>query len=125
MNADLERTIFTARLERKLCLSQSAQCYHLELVLEGIADFPFTAGQFISAVATDSDGKEQTRAYSIASANTGSRPGTSLDLCLNRTQAGFFSNYLIDLPVDSIITFHGPYGYFVLKQPITDSILIS
>ncbi len=122
MSAAPERTNFTARLERKECLSESAQCYHLELALEGVADFPFTAGQFISAVATDHEGKEQTRAYSIASAH---RQGNRLDLCLNRTEGGFFSNYLLDLPEGSTITFHGPYGYFVLKQPLTDSILIS
>ena len=122
MSAAPERTNFTARLEHKECLSESAQCYHLELALEGVANFPFTAGQFISAVATDPEGKEQTRAYSIASAN---KPGNTLDLCLNRTEGGFFSNYLLDLPIGSTIAFHGPYGYFVLKQPLTDSILIS
>lgn len=130
MSAVLERTDFTARLERKECLSESAQCYHLELALDGIADFPFTAGQFISTVATDPRGKEQTRAYSIASANSSARPGNTrsaemLDLCLNRIEGGFFSNYLVDMPIGSTIAFHGPYGYFVLKQPLTDSILIS
>lgn len=125
-----ERTLYTARLERKECLSESAQCFHLELALDGVADFSFTAGQFISTVATDHEGKEQTRAYSIASANTGARAGnirsgTILDLCLNRIEGGFFSNYLVDLPLGSTVTFHGPYGYFVLKEPLTDSILIS
>jgi ferredoxin-NADP reductase len=129
MSATLERTLYTARLERKVCLSESAQCYHLEFAVtldEGEAsNFPFTAGQFVSMVATDASGKEQTRAYSIASANNGNRSGKILDLCVNRTDGGFFSNYLVELPVGSTVPMHGPYGYFVLKQPVTDSILIS
>jgi ferredoxin-NADP reductase len=125
MSANLERTLYTARLERKECISESAQCYHFELVVDNVADFPFTAGQFVSLVATDSGSKEQTRAYSIASANNGNRPGNILDLCANRTEGGFFSNYLADLALGSTVDLHGPYGYFVLKQPITDSILIS
>jgi hypothetical protein len=129
MSTALERTLYTARLERKVCLSESAQCYHLEFVVtsdEGNAsDFPFTAGQFVSMVTTDPSGKEQTRAYSIASANNGNRSGDILDLCVNRTNGGFFSNYLVDLPVGSTVAMHGPYGYFILKQPVTDSILIS
>lgn len=130
----MERTLYTARLERKECLSESAQCYHFEFVVsldgEEVADFPFDAGQFVSLVATDPGGKEQTRAYSITSAHNSSRPsdihaGNRIDLCVNRTEDGFFSNYLADLPFGSTIDMHGPYGYFVLKQPITDSILIS
>jgi ferredoxin-NADP reductase len=129
MSATLERTLYTARLERKECLSEPAQCFHLEFAVSSddgeASDFPFTAGQFVSMIATDISGKEQTRAYSIASANNANRSGKILDLCVNRTDGGFFSNYLVDLPVGSTVAMHGPYGYFVLKQPITDSILIS
>ena len=46
----------------------AAQTYHLELALDESESFSFLPGQFVSAVADDSDGKEQTRAYSIASA---------------------------------------------------------
>jgi ferredoxin-NADP reductase len=134
MSAALERTLYTARLERKECISESAQCYHFEFAVSSdgnnVPDFPFTAGQFVSLVANDPSGKEQTRAYSIASANNSNRPsnirsGNILDLCANRTGGGFFSNYLADLAPGSTVAMHGPYGYFVLKQPITDSILIS
>ncbi|WP_231737898.1 ferredoxin--NADP reductase [Terracidiphilus gabretensis] len=130
MSTDLERTLYTARLERKECISESAQCYHFEFVVDNVVDFPFTAGQFVSLVATDPSGKEQTRAYSIASAHNSGRSGNVrsgniLDLCANRTEGGFFSNFLADIPIGSIIDMHGPYGYFVLKQPVTDSILIS
>ena len=57
--------------------------------------FPFISGQFVSAVAADPNGKQQTRAYSIASAANGNH----FDLCVNRVAEGFFSNHLADLPI--------------------------
>ena len=75
-------------------LSDSAQCFHFEFVIDELESFRFTPGQFVSAVAEDPNGKEQTRAYSIASAANGNR----FDLCLNRVEGGFFSNRLADLP---------------------------
>jgi ferredoxin-NADP reductase len=120
----LERELYTARLEKKVCISESSQCYHLEFVLDELESFPFAAGQFVSFVATDSSGKLQTRAYSIASAASGNR----FDVCVNRVEGGFFSNYLADLPdlaVGDTIQIHGPYGYFTLKEPVTDSILVA
>jgi ferredoxin-NADP reductase len=120
----LARELLTARLERKDCISESSQCYHFEFVLDALDSFPFTAGQFISAVAEDATGKQQTRAYSIASAAKENR----FDLCVNRVEGGFFSNHLADLtdlqPGGSIQV-HGPHGHFVLNQPVTDSILIA
>jgi ferredoxin-NADP reductase len=117
----LARELFPARLEKKICISESAQCYHLEFVLDGMPGFPFAAGQFISAVAPDATGKQQTRAYSIASAARENR----FDLCVNRVEGGFFSNYLADLPVGGAIQVHGPHGHFILKEPVTDAILIA
>ncbi len=119
-----EREFVTARLEKKLCLSVSAQTYHLEFVLPEIESFSFCPGQFISAVAFDSAGKEQTRAYSIASAPNANK----FDLCLNRVEGGFFSNLLADLPdlpIDGAITIYGPNGFFTLREPVTDSILVA
>ena len=55
--------------------------------------FPFISGQFISAVAPDPNGKQQTRAYSIASAANANH----FELCVNRVPQGFFSNHLADL----------------------------
>lgn len=96
----------------------------MDFVLEELESFPFLSGQFISAIASDPNGKQQTRAYSIASAANSNR----FELCVNRVSEGFFSNHLVDLsdlPPGGAIQVHGPYGHFVLKQPITDSILIS
>ncbi len=116
--------LYTARLERRICISESAQCYHLEFVVEELESFPYAVGQFISSVATDSRGKEQTRAYSIASAPCGNR----FDLCVNRVEGGFFSNYLADLTdlnPGETIEFYGPHGHFLLRQPMTDSLFVS
>jgi ferredoxin-NADP reductase len=120
----LVRELFTARLARKECISEVAQCYHFEFVIDQMENFPYAPGQFVSAVATDPNGKQQTRAYSIASAPKDNR----FDLCVNRVEEGFFSNHLADLPdlpVGSTIQIHGPHGHFVLQEPITDSILIA
>jgi ferredoxin-NADP reductase len=117
----LPRELYTARVARKECLSEAAQCYHFELVLEGLEEFSYAPGQFISAVAEDENGKLQTRAYSIASAARGNR----FDLCVNRVESGFFSNHLPDLPVGGCLQVHGPHGQFVLRQPIADSIFVA
>ena len=120
----LVRELYTARLAHKECISEVAQCYHFEFVIDSMDSFPYAPGQFVSAVATDAKGKQQTRAYSIASAPRGNR----FDLCVNRVEEGFFSNHLADLPdlpVGATIQIHGPHGHFVLQEPITDSILIA
>jgi ferredoxin-NADP reductase len=120
----LDRELYTARLAGKTCISEVAQCYYFLFVLDGVDTFPYTSGQFISAVAHDQNDKQQTRAYSIASAPSGNR----FELCVNRVESGFFSNHLADLPdlpVGATIQIHGPHGHFVLHEPITDSILVA
>jgi ferredoxin-NADP reductase len=120
----LEREFYSARLTRKQCISEKAQTYHLEFVLDEMDSFSFLPGQFISAVADDPAGKEQTRAYSIASAPDTNR----FDLCLNRVEGGFFSNLLADLPdlpVGGRLQVYGPNGFFTLREPFADSILVA
>lgn len=120
----MERKLYTARLERKTCISESAQCFHFEFVVDELENFNFVAGQFISTVAMDARGKLQTRAYSIASAPRANR----FDLCVNRVEGGFFSNHLADLtdlPPGGTVQFHGPHGHFILHSPVTDSLFIS
>ncbi len=120
----MARELYTARLLRKDCISEVAQCYHFLFEVEGRESFPYQPGQFISAVAMDGNGKQQTRAYSIASAASANH----FELCVNRVENGFFSNHLADLPdlpVGATIQFHGPHGHFVLQEPITDSILVA
>ena len=117
----MARQLYTAHLDEKLLLSEPAQCYHLEFSVPELDSFDFTAGQFVSFVAEDSNGKQQTRAYSIASASAANR----FDLCVNRVEGGFFSNLLCDLEPGNRLQFHGPHGLFTLRQPLTDCIFIA
>jgi len=117
----LERQLYTARLSRKLLLSARAACFHLEFTVDELETFPFEPGQFVSFVALDPAGKQQTRAYSLASAPRANQ----FDVCMNRVDDGFFSNLLCDLEVGQTIQFHGPHGLFLLRKPLTDSILIA
>jgi ferredoxin-NADP reductase len=120
----LARELYTARLKRKECISEAAQCFHFEFVIDELEIFQFVPGQFISAVEEDPQGREQIRAYSMASAAR----GNGFDLCVNRVQGGFFSNRLADLPdlpVGGTIRVYGPNGFFTLRDPMTDSIFIA
>ena len=120
----MEREFHTARLVHKVCISESAQTYHFEFLLEDVENFSFIPGQFISAVAEDRSGKEQIRAYSLASAPDKNK----FDLCLNRVEGGFFSNRLADLPdvpIGGIVRVYGPNGFFTLHEPPTHSLLVA
>jgi ferredoxin-NADP reductase len=63
--------LYTAYLDQKLLLSEPAQCFHLDFSVRELEKFDFIPGQFVVTVATEPDGKQQTRAYSIASAPRG------------------------------------------------------
>ena len=110
--------LFTAKLRESRALSDGTR--HLEFEVEEMPRFDFTAGQFVSMRA-EREGREITRAYSIASAP---KHSNMFDVCLNRVQFGFFSNYLCDMEHGARVKFHGPHGYFVLKQPVRNSIFI-
>src|SRR5690349_10471513 len=114
------RALLNARLQRSLLLSDRTK--HLEFEVEGADRFDFIAGQFVSMTATKPDGKAITRAYSIASAP---QSNARFDVCLNRVDGGFFSNYLCDLEEGAVVTFHGPHGHFILRNPVRDSIFIA
>jgi ferredoxin-NADP reductase len=117
----LGRQLYTARLQRRLLLSERAACFHLEFTVDELEKFDFEPGQFVSFVAHDDAGKQQTRAYSIASAPRANQ----FDVCVNRVEGGFFSNLLCDLEVGQTLGFHGPHGLFLLRAPLTDSIFIA
>src|SRR4051812_47032181 len=114
-----ERKLFTARLLQCRDLSDSTK--HFAWEVEESHNFDFQAGQFVSMLAQH-DGREITRAYSIASAPRGDN---TFDLCLNRVPNGFFSNWLSDLRAGAEVRFHGPHGYFTLKHPVRDSLFVA
>jgi ferredoxin-NADP reductase len=118
----MARQLYTARLVREEMLSARAQCKHLQFAAEGMDRFDFKAGQFVSMVAPNEEGKQITRAYSIASGPNG---GPHFDLCLNRVEGGFFSNHLCDMKEGDTVQFHGPHGLFVLRNPLRDCVMIA
>lgn len=113
----VERQIHTAQLTRAIQLSQ--QTRHLEFRVKDMSAFSFLPGQFLSLVA-NKEGREITRAYSLASAPG----GLQFDLCLNRVENGFFSNLLCDMQEGEAVSFHGPHGLFTLRNPLKDAIFI-
>ena len=115
-----ERQVLTARLTGSVSLSEATK--HLEFEVEGVEQFNFVPGPFVSVKQRKPDGKEHTRAYSIASTSHGDN---RFDLCLNRVDEGFLSNWLCDLEVGTTLEFHGPHGLFTLREPRRDSVFIA
>jgi ferredoxin-NADP reductase len=111
---------YSARLTRSLPLSDFTR--HLEFEMASTSRFGFVAGQWLSLKANKPDGEEITRAYSIASAPDDSN---RFALCLNRVQDGFMSNFLCDMKEGSEIACQGPFGNFILRPPMRDTVLIA
>jgi ferredoxin-NADP reductase len=109
-----------ARLVRSVSLSELTK--HLEFEMLGMRRFGFVAGQWLSFQQTKPDGEELTRAYSISSP-----PGDDprFALCLNRVQDGFMSNFLCDMKEGDEIRCQGPFGDFILRPPLRDTIFIA
>src|SRR5271166_742256 len=112
--------ILDARVLRSVPLSEFTK--HIELEVNGVTRFGFVPGQWLSVKATTPDGEEMTRAYSIASPPSGN---SHVALCLNRVQDGFMSNYLCNLSEGQEITFQGPFGDFILRPPLRDTVFIA
>lgn len=80
----------------------------------------FVPGQFLSVTATIGE-DEITRAYSIVS----TPGGNGFALCANLVQEGRLSPWLFSLPPGAEIDFKGPYGAFILRRPVSDSIFVA
>jgi ferredoxin-NADP reductase len=109
-----------ARLTRSIPLSPLTK--HLEFEVQGVARFGFVPGQWLSVKAITPQDEEITRAYSIVSAPS---EGKEFAFCLNRVEDGFMSNYLCDLEQGAEISFQGPFGDFILRPPLRDTLLIA
>jgi ferredoxin-NADP reductase len=111
---------FAMRLARSISLSD--QTKHLEFEVTTVPRFGFVAGQWLSFKTHKPDGEEITRAYSIASS-----PGENnqLALCLNRVQDGFMSNFLCDMQEGQEISCQGPFGDFILRPPLRDTLFVA
>jgi ferredoxin-NADP reductase len=115
----------TARLVRSLSLSDYTK--HLEFEMVGVPRFGFVAGQWLSLKHTKPDGEELTRAYSIASSppENAQSDKSRFALCLNRVQDGYMSNFLCDMQEGDTIECQGPFGDFILRPPMRDTIFIA
>lgn len=111
---------FEARVVRSMELSEFTK--HLELEVNGVRHFGFVPGQWLSVKASTPEGEEMTRAYSIASPPDGNG---HFAFCLNRVEEGFMSNYLCGLEEGAEIKFQGPFGNFILRPPLRDSVFIA
>ena len=94
---------------------------HFGFEAMGVDRLEFVPGQFTSFTEMIG-GKEITRAYSLASAPSGSN---RFELCLNRVEAGHLSPRLFDMQPGDRIQMLQPLGMFVLRQPPRNSILIA
>jgi len=111
---------FTTQLLRTQALS--ALTCHLEFEIKGVPRFGFVAGQWLSFKTNKPDGEEITRAYSIASPPS---EDNCFALCLNRVQDGFMSNFLCDMKEGAEIRCQGPFGDFILRPPLRDTVFIA
>jgi ferredoxin-NADP reductase len=111
---------FTARLTHSVALSELTK--HLEFEMKNVPRFGFVAGQWLSFKTNKPDGEEIVRAYSIASPPDSDN---KFDLCLNRVQDGFMSNFLCDMKEGDEIACQGPFGDFILRPPMRDTIFIA
>jgi ferredoxin-NADP reductase len=80
----------------------------------------FVPGQFLSVTATVGE-DEITRAYSIVSPPGGNR----FALCANLVLEGHLSPFLFALKLGDEIGFKGPYGAFILRRPVSDSLFVA
>ena len=91
---------------------------HFVLEIEGSGRFDFTPGQFVSLHGSF-DGKQITRAYSLAAPPSGNR----IELCLNRVEGGRFSPHLFALAPGDSVELTGPTGYFVSRPTVRTTVL--
>jgi len=109
-----------ASLTRSAALSEFTK--HLEFEVKGVPRLGFVPGQWLSLTASKPDGEEITRAYSLASPPS---DNGRFAFCLNRVQDGFMSNHLCDMMDGEEITFQGPFGSFILRPPLRDTVFIA
>ena len=93
---------------------------HFVFQVEDAPSFAYVPGQFVSFTA-EINGSPITRAYSMASPPS----GRHFELCLNRVAEGKLSPYLFDLKPGDEIQMTGPWGGFIFRQPVEDSILVA
>ncbi len=96
------------------------QVKHFVFEVPELERLDFAPGQFVSLTA-ELAGKRITRAYSIASPPSGNR----FDLCLNRVADGIFSPFLFLLAPGDRVEMQEPLGFFTLRNPDQDMLMMA
>jgi len=107
-----------ARLLSSLALAPDVR--HFEFEITNRDEFHFTPGQFVS-ISEVVEGREVTRAYSIASPPDGKR----FALCLNRVSEGLVSPRLFALAPGDHVEVREPLGYFTLRHPERPAVFVA
>jgi CDP-4-dehydro-6-deoxyglucose reductase len=94
---------------------------HFVFEVPEVAVLSFQPGQFASLTATV-NGKEITRAYSLAAAPRGDN---QFEICLNLVEDGIFSPYLFSLRPGDAVALKGILGTFVWREPMMDCFLVA
>lgn len=93
---------------------------HFDFHLPEVSEFQFTPGQFVT-LSAEAGGKLISRAYSLCSMPNGNR----FELCLNLVDDGRLSPLIFALRPGDAIDCKGPTGFFVLRDPPRDSVMIA
>jgi CDP-4-dehydro-6-deoxyglucose reductase len=93
---------------------------HFVFEVSEVERLSFKPGQFVSFKETIRD-KEITRPYSIASLPDGNR----FDLCLNLVRDGIFSPHLFAMQPGDSVEMSAPLGFFVIRNPARDVLLVA
>ncbi|MBL8240172.1 MAG: FAD-dependent oxidoreductase [Bryobacterales bacterium] len=109
----------TAKLIRFVDLAPTIR--HFVFSVPEVEALSFEPGHFASLTAPV-NGKEITRAYSLAAAPRGDN---QFEICLNRVDDGVFSPYLFSLQPGDTITLKGILGTFQWREPAMDAILVA
>jgi ferredoxin-NADP reductase len=94
---------------------------HFVFEASGVPKLDFLPGQFVS-FNHSIQGKNITRAYSIASAPSDSN---RFELCLNLVHEGKFSPHLFEMEPGDAVEMRPPLGQFVIRHPDRDAVLIA
>jgi len=94
---------------------------HFVFEAEGVERLEFLPGQFVSFAAIV-NGKEITRAYSLAAAP---RLSNRFELCLNLVPDGHISTLLFAMQPGETIAMGQPLGMFVLRNPQREAIFVA
>ncbi|MEO7649531.1 MAG: FAD-dependent oxidoreductase [Bryobacteraceae bacterium] len=112
------REPMTARLVEIRDIAPGVRHFVFELV--DIASFGFVPGQFVSFTHETND-NVLTRAYSLAAPPAANR----FEISLNKVEGGRFSPHLFSLQPGGELPVTGPWGAFILREPVRDTLLVA